>query len=131
MITFLSQVKENKVIPGKEVENQYHVLALDVFLSKEVKSKNKFRKKFKLWIIRGLKNFFTGKVNKNSDGKLKIRVLWKKSCQMLSKKFLLTPRANPDIETWWWNKDVDVAVFRRRDLFKVQKQIQSKEDRSR
>ena len=50
---------------------------------------------------------------------------------MLSKKFLLTPRANPDIETCWWNKDVDVAVFRRRDLFKVQKQIQSKEDRSR
>ena len=48
MITFLSRVKENKVIPGKEVENQYHVLALDVFLSKEVKSKNKFRKKCKL-----------------------------------------------------------------------------------
>ena len=30
---------------------------------------------------------------------------------------------------WWWNKDVDVAVCRRRELFRIWKQSQNEEDR--
>ena len=34
-----------------------------------------------------------------------------------------------DFEAWWWNKDVDVAVCRKRDLFRIWKQSQNEEDR--
>ena len=33
------------------------------------------------------------------------------------------------IETWWWNKYVDVAVFRKRELFRIWKQSWNEEDR--
>ena len=32
-------------------------------------------------------------------------------------------------ETWWWNKDVDVAVCRKRELFRIWRQSQNEEDR--
>ena len=32
-------------------------------------------------------------------------------------------------ETWWWNKDVDSAVSRKRKLFKIWKQSRNEEDR--
>ena len=32
-------------------------------------------------------------------------------------------------EMWWWNKDVDVAVCRKRELFRIWKQSWNEEDR--
>ena len=32
-------------------------------------------------------------------------------------------------ETWWWNKDVDVAVRRKRELFRIWRQSRNEEDR--
>ena len=32
-------------------------------------------------------------------------------------------------ETWWWNKDVDVAVHRKRELFRIWRQKWNEEDR--
>ena len=32
---------------------------------------------------------------------------------------LREPEVKEDFETWWWNKDVDVAVCRRRELFRI------------
>ena len=32
-------------------------------------------------------------------------------------------------ETWWWNRDVDVAVCRKRELFRIWKQSRNVEDR--
>ena len=32
-------------------------------------------------------------------------------------------------ETWWWNKDVDVAVCRKREYFRIWKQSLNEEDR--
>ena len=32
-------------------------------------------------------------------------------------------------ETWWWNKVVNVAVCRKRELFRIWKQSQNEEDR--
>ena len=34
------------------------------------------------------------------------------------------------LETWWWNKDVDVAVCRKRELFRIWKQSRNEEDRN-
>ena len=31
-------------------------------------------------------------------------------------------------ETWWWNKDVDLAVCRKRELFMIWKQSRNEED---
>ena len=31
-------------------------------------------------------------------------------------------------ETWWWNKNVDVAVRRKRELFRIWKQSRNKDD---
>ena len=33
-------------------------------------------------------------------------------------------KANPGTETWWWNKDVNMAVCRKRWLFRISKQSQ-------
>ena len=32
-------------------------------------------------------------------------------------------------EIWWWNEDVDVAVCRKRELFRIWKQTWNEEDR--
>ena len=32
-------------------------------------------------------------------------------------------------ETWWWNKDVDVAVHIKRELFRIWRQCRNEEDR--
>ena len=32
-------------------------------------------------------------------------------------------------ERWWWNKDVDVALCRKRELFRIWKQSRNEEDR--
>ena len=34
------------------------------------------------------------------------------------------------LETWWSDKDVDVAVCRKKDLFRIWKQSRNEEDRS-
>ena len=80
----------NKVIPGKEVGNQDHLLALDVFFSKDVKGRKSLERNLNSGQSEILKKSFAGNFNKSCDDKLKIGVLCKKSCQMLSKNSVLT-----------------------------------------
>ena len=38
-------------------------------------------------------------------------------------------KATRHFELWWWNKDLDVAVCRRRQLFRIWKQSRNEEVR--
>ena len=86
---------------------------------KKVRRKVKFRKKLKLWRLREseVKEEFAEGVNNKCDGNEERKLLdvARDVCDYAKGK----PR---DFETWWWNKDVDVAVRRKRELFKIRKQ---------
>ena len=34
-----------------------------------------------------------------------------------------------EFETWWWNKDVNVAACRKREVFRIWKQTRNEEDK--
>ena len=78
-----------------------------------VKRKVEFRKKQKLWRLREseLKEEFADGVNNKCDSN--------EDWHDLKSNF----------ETWWWNKDVDVAVCRKRELFRIWRQSRNEEDR--
>ena len=118
---YRSSVKDVKVIPGEEIVSQQCPLLMDMVFRKKVKTKVKFRKKLKLLRLREseLKEEFADGVNNNCDGnedwydlKSKLLDVASEVCGYIKDK----PR---HFETWWWNKDVDVAVCRMRELFRI------------
>ena len=42
--------------------------------------------------------------------------------------FFYTKGKPRHFETWWWNKDVDVAVCRKKELFRIWKQTWNEEN---
>ena len=128
---YRSSVKDVKVIPGEEIVSQHYLLLMDMAFKKKVRRKVKFRKKLKLWRLRDseVKEEFAegdnSKCNDNDDCcglKRKLLDLVSEVCGYIKGK----PR---HFETWWWNKDVDVAVCRKRELFRIWKQSQNEENR--
>ena len=118
---YRSSVKDVKVIPGEEIVSQQCPLLMDMVFRKKVKRKVKFRKKLKLLRLREseLKEEFADGVNNKCDGnedwydlKSKLLDVASEVCGYIKDK----PR---HFETWWWNKDVDVAVCRMRELFRI------------
>ena len=87
-------------------------------LPKKVRRKVKLRKKLKLWRLKEseVKEEFVEVVNNKCDGNEERKLLdvARDVCDYTKGK----PR---DFETWWWNKDEDVAVCRKRELFKIRK----------
>ena len=55
--------------------------------------------------------------------------LKRKLLDVVSKVCGYTKGKTKHFETWWWNKDVNVAVRRKNELFRIQKQNQNEEDR--
>ena len=53
----------------------------------------------------------------------------KKSLDVASEVCGYTKDKPKHFETWWRNKDVDVAVCRKRELFRIWKQSRNEEDR--
>ena len=51
--TYRSSVKDVKVIPGERIVNQHCLLLMDMVFKEKVRRKVKFRKKLKLWRLRG------------------------------------------------------------------------------
>ena len=52
---YRSSAKDVKVIPGEEIVSQNCLLLMDMVFKKKVRRKVKFRKKLKLWRLRGSK----------------------------------------------------------------------------
>ena len=52
---YRSSAKDAKVIPGEEIVSQNCLLLMDMVFKKKVRRKVKFRKKLKLWRLRGSK----------------------------------------------------------------------------
>ena len=121
---YRSSVKDVKVIAGEEIVSQ-HCLLL------KVKRKVKFRKKLKLWRLRGseLKEEFADGVNNKCDGNEDWYDLKSKLLDVASEVCGYTKGKPRHFETWWWNKDVDVAVRRKRELFRIWRQNRNEEDR--
>ena len=127
---YRSSVKDVKVIPGEEIVSQHCRLLIDMVFRKKVKRKVKFRKKLKLWRSREseLKEFADGVSNKCDDNEdwydLKSKLL-----DVASEVCGYTKGKPRHFETWWWNKDVDVTVRRKRELFRIWRQGRNEEDR--
>ena len=110
-------VKDVNIIPGEEVVSQHFLLLMDMVFKKKVRRKVKFRKKLKLWRSREseVKEEFAEGANNKCDGnedwcglKRKLFDIGSEVCGCGYTKGKLR-----HFETWWWNKDVDVAVCRK------------------
>ena len=101
-------------------------------VQKKVSRKVKFRKKLKLWRLREseAKKEFAEGVNSKYDGNEDWWGLKRKLLDVASKLCGYTKGKSRHFETWWWNKDVNVAVCRKRDLFRIWKQSWNEEDRN-
>ena len=128
---YSSSVKDAKVIPGEEIVSQHCLLLMDVVFKKKVRRKVKFRKKLKLWRLREseVKEDFAAGVNNkyycNEDWcglKRKLLDVANEVCSYAKGKAR-------HFEMWWWNKDVDVALCRKKELFRIWRQIWNEQDR--
>ena len=128
---YRSSFKDVKVIPGEEIVSQHCLLLLNMVFKKKVSMKVKFRKKLKLWRLREseVKEEFAEGVNHKCDGNKDWCGLKRKLLDVASEVCSYTKDKPRYFETWWWNRDVDVAVCRRRELFKIWKQSRNEEDR--
>ena len=128
---YRSSVKNVKVIPGEEIVSQHCLLLMNVVFKKKVREKVKFRKKLKLWRLREseVKEEFAEGANNKCDGNEDWCGLKRKLLDIASEVCGYTKGKHRHFETCWWNKDVDVAVCRKRELFKIWKQSQNEEDR--
>ena len=128
---YRSSVKDVKVIPGEEIVSQNCLLLMDMVFRKKVKRTVKFRKKLKLLILREseLKEEFADGVNNKCDGNEDWYDLKGKLLDVASEVCGYTKGKPRHFETWWWNKDVDVAVCRKRELFRIWRQSRNEEDR--
>ena len=104
---------------------------MDTVFKKKVWRKVQFRKKLKLWRLREsevkeklLKGLTTNVIIENWCG------LKRKLLDVTSEVCGYTKGKLRHFETWWWNKDVDVAVCRKRELFRIWKQSWNEEDRA-
>ena len=120
-----------KVIPGEEIVCQLCLLLMYMVLKKKVRRKVKFRKKLKLWWLREseVKEEFAEGVNKNCDGNEDWCGLKRKLFDVASEVCGYTKGKPKHFETWWWNKDVDVAVCRNRELLRIWKKNRKEENR--
>ena len=104
---------------------------MDIVFRKKVKRKVKFRKKLKIWRLREseLKEEFADGVNNKCDGNEDWYVLKSKLLDVASEVCGYTKGKPRHFKTWWWNKDVDVAVHRKRELFRIWRQSRNEEYR--
>ena len=104
---------------------------MDMVFKKKVQRKVKFRKKLELWRLREseVKEDFAAGVNNKCDGNEDWCGLKRKLLDVVSEVCSYTKSKPRHFETWWWNKYMDVAVYRKRELFRIWKQSQNEEDR--
>ena len=115
---------------------------MGMVFKKKVRRKVKSRKKLKLWRLResevkeecaeGVKNKCEG-YEGWFDLKRKLLDVASEVCGYSKgkSKHFKNVKANPNIlkTWWWWNKDVDVVVCRKRELLRIWKQSRNEEDR--
>ena len=99
-------------------------------VQKEGQEENKFTKKLKLWRLREseVKEEFAEGVHNKCDGNEDWCGFKRKFLDVASEVCGYTKGRPRHFETRWWNKDVDVAVCRKRELFKIWKQSRNEED---
>ena len=76
-----------------------------------------------------LKEEFADGVNNKCDGSEDWYDLKSKLLDVAGEVCGYTKGKPSHSETWWWNKDVDVAVRRKRELFRIWRQSRNEEDR--
>ena len=128
---YRSSVKDVKVIPAEEIVSQHCLLLVDMVFREKVKRKVKFRKRLKLWRLRESerKEEFADGVNNKCDGNEDWYDLKSKLLDVVSEVCGYTKGKPRHFETLWWKKDVDVAVCRKRELFRIWRDSRSEEDR--
>ena len=127
---YRSSVKDVKVIPGEEIVSEHCLLLMDMVFRKKVRRKIKFRKKLKLWRLKEseLKEEFANGVNNKCDGNEDWYDLKSKLLDVTSEVCGYTKGKPRHFETWWCNKDVDVTVRRKGELFRIWRQSRNQED---
>ena len=128
---YRSSVKDVRVIPGEEIVSQHCLLLMDTVFKKNVSRKVKFRKKLNMWRLResGVKEEFAEGVNNKCDGNEDWCGLKRKLLDVASEICGYTKGKPRYFKMGWWNKDVDVAVCRKRELFRIWKHSRNEEDR--
>ena len=113
---YRSSVKGLKVIPGEKIASQHCLLLIDLVFKNKFKRKVKFRKKLKLWRLResDVKEEFAEGVKNKCDGNEDWCGLKRKLLDIMSEVCGYTTGKHRHFETWWWNKDMDVAVWKER-----------------
>ena len=91
----------------------------------------KIQKETELWRLREseLKEEFADGVNNKCDGNEDWYDLKSKLLDVASEVCGYTKGKPRHFETSWWNKDVDVVVRRKRELFRIWRQSRNEEDR--
>ena len=114
---YRSSVKDVKVIPGEEIVSQHCLLLMDMVFKKKVRRKVKFRKKLKLWRLRvsEVKEEFAEGVNNKCDGNEDWCGLKRKLLDVVSEVCGYT-KSKPKHGEMWSNEDVDVAVYRKKEV---------------
>ena len=113
-----------KAIPGEEIVSRHCRLLIGMVFKNKVRRKVKFRKKLELWRLREseVKEELAEGVNNKCDGNGDWCGLKRKLLDVASEVCGYTKGKLRHFETWWWNKNVDVGVCRKRKLFKIWKQ---------
>ena len=95
---------------------------MDMVFRKKVKRKVKFRKKLKRWRLRQSELKEDDGVSNKCDCNEDWYDLKSKLLDVASEVCGYTKGKPRHFETWWWNKDVDVTVRRKRELFRIWRQ---------
>ena len=116
---YRTSVKDVKVIPGEDIVNQHCLLSMNMVL----------KKKLKLWRLREseVEVEFAEGVSNRCDGNEDQRGLKKNFLDVKRQVCGYTKGKPRHFETWWWNKDVNVAMG---ELFRIWKLSQNEKDRN-
>ena len=129
--SYRSSVNYVKVTSGEEILNQDCLLSMNMTFKKKVRSKVKFKKKLKLWMLKEseVKKEFAEWVNYKCDCNEDWCCLKRKLLDVASEVCYYTKGKPSYFQTWCSNKVVDVAVCRKRELFRIWKQSRNEGDR--
>ena len=132
----LKFVKDCKVFPNEECVPQHKLLVCDVFLKANVKVKQKFTPKPRVWKLKDdivkqeFENTFVASLAEPSDHGLNDNIvegLWAVLKNALLKSAHstcgMTKKGTWHQETWWWSDELDDIIKLKRKLWKSGKTV--------
>jgi len=132
-----NMVKDVKVIPGESCVSQHRLLVGGFEVERKSFKKVRYKSKLRVWKLKNkdIQNSFQEELRKSEEvwaAAPDVEEKWKVMREVLldatEKTCGWTKGARRHQETWWWNDEVDLAIKRKRESFKIWYKSRSEED---